>query len=336
MKKHKNKILIGLLMTAVLIALWFMSGTAGAPTADNATQAIDAVPSAVERDEPELQTISAEDFHAVQEPTNASKAATAETSAQAEITYEPSIDADRATEEAVRLTSSEDTVEPSSIEPAIKLTDEPITAPAAEPAATAQSADGAEIAAELPATATITTSDLPAVTQALTQPSTASEPPSETAAEGIPQPYDPENATIGSGSFAVTLSVRCDELLANLSSLKEEKRELVPSDGLILAPISVIAYEGESVFNVLRREMKRAKIHMEFVNTPIYNSTYIEGINNIYEFDAGELSGWMYKVNGQFPNYGCSRYELGDGDVIEWVYTCDLGRDVGGFYASGE
>ena len=43
----------------------------------------------------------------------------------------------------------------------------------------------------------------------------------------------------------------------------------------------------------------------------------------------------MYKVNGWFPNYGCSRYELKQGDVLEVVYTCDLGRDVGGEYASG-
>ena len=77
-------------------------------------------------------------------------------------------------------------------------------------------------------------------------------------------------------------------------------------------------------------------IHMEFEDTPMYNSAYIEGINNLYEFDCGELSGWMYKVNGWFPNYGCSRYQLKEGDVIEWVYTCDLGVDVGGFYSTGE
>lgn len=43
----------------------------------------------------------------------------------------------------------------------------------------------------------------------------------------------------------------------------------------------------------------------------------------------GPLSGWMYKVNGEFPGYGSSKYKLSNGDVIEWVYTCDLGRDVG-------
>jgi hypothetical protein len=114
-----------------------------------------------------------------------------------------------------------------------------------------------------------------------------------------------------------------------MQSLDKEKHGLVPADGVILRETAVTFYEGESVFNVLRREMKRAGIHMEFENTPIYNSAYIEGINNLYEFDAGELSGWMYKVNGWYPNYGCSRYTLRDGDVIEWHYTCDLGRDLG-------
>ena len=38
----------------------------------------------------------------------------------------------------------------------------------------------------------------------------------------------------------------------------------------------------------------------------------------------------MYKVNGWFPNYGCSSYYLRDGDVIVWCYTCEgLGTDVG-------
>ena len=37
----------------------------------------------------------------------------------------------------------------------------------------------------------------------------------------------------------------------------------------------------------------------------------------------------MYRVNGEFPGVGCSEYRPKDGDVIEWVYSCDLGRDVG-------
>ncbi|MDD4583350.1 MAG: DUF4430 domain-containing protein [Eubacteriales bacterium] len=153
--------------------------------------------------------------------------------------------------------------------------------------------------------------------------------------EGKPIPVEPQDAVISDEAKACTFSVRCDTILENIDWLDPEKVELVPEDGVIFSATEVTFYEGESVFNVLQREMKQNKIHMEFKNTPIYNSAYIEGINNLYEFDCGELSGWMYKVNDWFPNYGCSRCQLKDGDVVEWVYTCDLGVDVGGYYSVG-
>ena len=130
-------------------------------------------------------------------------------------------------------------------------------------------------------------------------------------------------------AYTCTLSVSCETILDHMDSLSGGKEDLIPTDGVIFPATKVTFYEGESVFNVLQREMKANKIHMEFVNTPVYNSSYIEGIQNLYEFDCGELSGWMYRVNGWFPNYGSSRYQLADGDVVEWVYTCDWGRDLG-------
>ncbi|OXM17613.1 hypothetical protein CGZ75_12410 [Paenibacillus herberti] len=130
-------------------------------------------------------------------------------------------------------------------------------------------------------------------------------------------------------SNSATLSVKADTILANKDQFDEDKLELLPKDGVIYSKQKVIFEKGESVFDVLLREMKKKKIHLEFSKSSIYGSNYIEGINNIYEFDGGELSGWMYKVNGVFPNYGSSSYKLKDGDTIEWIYTLDLGRDVG-------
>ena len=153
--------------------------------------------------------------------------------------------------------------------------------------------------------------------------------------EGRPAPVEPEDAEVSDAEYTCTLSISCATILDNMDLCKEEKRELVPEDGWILKPMTVTFYEGESVFNVLQRTCKQQKIHMEFVNTPAYHSAYIEGIHNLYEFDVGNLSGWMYKVNDWFPNYGCSRYRLQDGDVVEWKYTCDLGSDVGGGSAVG-
>lgn len=153
--------------------------------------------------------------------------------------------------------------------------------------------------------------------------------------DGKPTPVEPENAEITDAEYSCTLSISCATILDNLDLCEAEKVELVPSDGWILEPTVVTFYEGESVFDVLQRTCKQQKIHMEFSDTPVYNSAYIEGIANLYEFDVGNLSGWMYKVNDWFPNYGCSRYALKDGDVVEWVYTCDLGNDVGGGMATG-
>ena len=147
--------------------------------------------------------------------------------------------------------------------------------------------------------------------------------------EGRPLPVEPEDVTIGDGAFTVYLTVRADTILNNMNMLHRDKHELVPDDGVIFPLTAVTAHEGESVFNVLQREMRRNRIHLVSRFTPIYNSAYVEAINNLYEFDAGELSGWKYSVNGWFPNFGSSRYRLQPGDVIGWYYTCDLGRDLG-------
>ena len=151
--------------------------------------------------------------------------------------------------------------------------------------------------------------------------------------EGKPGPVEWQDTVIDKTKIKkATLSIRCDTLLipSNYEVAKENgKADMIPANGVIYATREVEFYEGESVFDVLLREVQKEKIHMEFSMTPIYNSNYIEGINNLYEFDGGELSGWMYKVNGWFPNYGSSRYQLKEGDNVEWVYTCDLGRDVG-------
>ena len=125
-----------------------------------------------------------------------------------------------------------------------------------------------------------------------------------------------------------TLTVRCDTVLSNMEKLAKEKIPLVPQDGVIYAKRELEYKTGESVFDLLRREMAENRIHMEFAQSTGYKSAYVEGINNLYEFDCGDLSGWVYTVNGKVGNVGCSQYVLQPGDVVEWVYTCDMGRDV--------
>lgn len=126
-----------------------------------------------------------------------------------------------------------------------------------------------------------------------------------------------------------TLSINCATLLDHMDRLPSGKAEFVPANGWILYPSEVVFEEGDTVHDVLQRVCRDNGIHMESSFTPAYNSAYVEGINQLYEKDGGELSGWMYNVNGWFPNYGCSQYAVKNGDVINWIYTCDLGKDVG-------
>lgn len=128
-----------------------------------------------------------------------------------------------------------------------------------------------------------------------------------------------------------TISIRCDTILNNMDALAPGKAEFVPGDGFILYPVTVEFTEGETAFDVLTRVCTTYGIQIEYSWTPMYDSYYIEGISHLYEFDCGSESGWMYKVNGWFPNYGCSAYTLKDGDSIVWCYTCvGLGADLGG------
>ncbi len=178
-----------------------------------------------------------------------------------------------------------------------------------------------------PATTSVpktTSAEKPANPKKTTEPTT--NPPSTTK----PQQTKPQQAKPTEAVKCCTFSISCATLLNNMGKLDEDDRELVPSDGWILSPVTVNYEDGDSVFDVLKRECKAHGIHMEFSTAPIYNTAYIEGIGNLFEFSAGSNSGWMYRVNGKFPNYGCSLYDVKSGDVIEWLYTCDLGHDIGG------
>lgn len=126
-----------------------------------------------------------------------------------------------------------------------------------------------------------------------------------------------------------TLEIRCDTVVDTSKLENQAVAPYVPANGVIMATTEFEFTEGESVFDVLLRGTREQGIHMEFRDDSLYSGKYIEGINYLYEFDGGPLSGWMYKVNGQFPNYGCAAYTVKDQDAIVWMYTCDLGTDVG-------
>ncbi len=101
-----------------------------------------------------------------------------------------------------------------------------------------------------------------------------------------------------------------------------------PSDvGTILGAVTVELQEGDTVMDILQKITREERMQMEFRGRG--SGAYVEGINNLYEFDQGPGSGWMYSVNGYFPNRGSGAWKVEAGDQIQWHYTKDLGRDLG-------
>ncbi len=63
-----------------------------------------------------------------------------------------------------------------------------------------------------------------------------------------------------------------------------------------------------------------------FVNE---GGNYISQINGIGEFDNGNLSGWMYTLNGKHPGWGVAEQTLSNGDDVILHYTDDYTVEEG-------
>ena len=171
--------------------------------------------------------------------------------------------------------------------------------------------------------ATSTPTQPEADTSTDTTPDSSTKPDETTKPDDSPKPAEKP-------TYSCTIEIRCDTILSNRQDLRPGLDVYVPDSGTILPTTTVTFTEGETVFDVLKRICDAQGIQIEYSYTPMYGSYYVEGINHLYEFDCGQQSGWMYKVNGWFPNYGCSSYKLEAGDTIVWAYTCKgLGTDVG-------
>ena len=116
----------------------------------------------------------------------------------------------------------------------------------------------------------------------------------------------------------VTMSIRCDKVAG--------QAEHIPADGVLLTESTFPIAEGDTVYTILTDAARSHGIHME--SSGANGLMYIHGIGNIYEFDFGDLSGWIYSVNGESASVGCDQRIVTDGDRIEWHYTLELGKDI--------
>ena len=132
--------------------------------------------------------------------------------------------------------------------------------------------------------------------------------------------YSPDALSDISANGRVTLAIRCDSVAGRADD------GTTPEDGVILPPVEIPFAGGDTVFDALTAAVRANSIQME--HTGDGEMAYINGINNLYEFAYGDLSGWLYAVNGEMHSTGCGSFKLSDGDEILWQYTTELGEDL--------
>ncbi len=117
----------------------------------------------------------------------------------------------------------------------------------------------------------------------------------------------------------ITMSIRCDLALG--------KTDVdLPKDGVMLGETAFAIAQGDTPYTILTEAARTYGIRLD--TSGPQGMIYVTGINHLYEFACGELSGWNYLINGKTADTGCDQYALKDGDVIEWRYTCELGNDL--------
>lgn len=124
-----------------------------------------------------------------------------------------------------------------------------------------------------------------------------------------------------------SLTIQCKTTLAYLDKISENKKKVIPKDGIILRLDNAAFQSGDTLYGFLVRECKKASVLID-IDTSF--SGYIKGIGNLYEKDFGKSSGWLYMINGGYPSTGIKEYKLKNGDEIELIYTCKEGDVTSG------
>lgn len=131
--------------------------------------------------------------------------------------------------------------------------------------------------------------------------------------------YSSENAAKDDPDGTVILTIRCDSVASSIDS------EFIPKDGFILKEVEMEIEDGDTVYTVLTDAAKIYKLQIE--NNGTKDSAYIAGINYLYEFQHGDMAGWIFLVNGEMLSESSSSAKVKDGDRIEWVYSLTLGKE---------
>lgn len=124
--------------------------------------------------------------------------------------------------------------------------------------------------------------------------------------------------------ISCTIEIRCDNATARKDTITNPGiRDAIPDDGTILEVTTYTGNEGFTVYDVLAAVTAAHNPVIPIVANA--DRSYVSSINNLSEKNVGPTSGWTYRVNGVLPMMAANQYKVKDGDVIKWIYVCQMG-----------
>ncbi|MCR5143723.1 MAG: DUF4430 domain-containing protein [Lachnospiraceae bacterium] len=131
------------------------------------------------------------------------------------------------------------------------------------------------------------------------------------------------NTTRQAVTVNCTISIDCSSISGNgaLTAAGNPQLEGYAANSWILAPTSITVTDTNGDGRVGVDEAIKQACDSRGIQYEFKGSSYLRGMNYLYEFNAGPNSGWMYKVNGRIPNKGCNTYYLEGSENVEWYYV---------------
>ena len=133
-----------------------------------------------------------------------------------------------------------------------------------------------------------------------------------------------QNTRPAGNVISCTIEIRCDNATARKDTITNPGiRDAIPDDGTILEVTTYTGNEGFTVYDVLAAVTAAHNPVIPIVANA--DRSYVSSINNLSEKNVGPTSGWTYRVNGVLPMMAANQYKVKDGDVIKWIYVCQMG-----------
>jgi uncharacterized membrane protein len=154
----------------------------------------------------------------------------------------------------------------------------------------------------------------PSVSPASPKANAVQQQPAKNSAPAAPvQPSQPKPPTAASASKPAISSASAG---SGQPQAQIVKITVIGPKGTILNGKPVNINNGETVLNVLIDAV--GKTNVDYTGNGA--TVYVRGIDNIYQFDYGQMSGWNYSVNGTAPSISAGAVQVKAGDEIEWKY----------------